>query len=638
MCYLALPPFSALVAIAFLTGCALTNTATPSPATGLSLHGSVHGGQQAIIAAHIYLFAANTTGYGQPSVSLLNATYTGHSTPSAATSPPTPWAASPSPATTPAPPTPAGLPLRPRRQPRRWHQHSRRPARRPRQPAPAPATSSPPSPSSRSTRSTTIAAAYALAGFASDATHVSSSGTPLAQTGIANAFLNAANLASVVTRTSPLHQPRRQRRLPSAVRDQYPRQYPRRLRQLHRPNHPTRNRRQPANTLFSNATNGTTAPTDTATAAINIAHNPGANIAALYAIPAAASPFAPTLLAQPHDFTIAINYTGGGINAPTDVVFDAAGNAWVINEGGASITEITPTGSFVAGSPITGNGLLNPNFGAFDPSGNLWVMNNGGASSLSKFTSAGTAVTGSPFTGNGLKGPFHIASDATGNIWVLNLTLPAVLSKFISTGAAATGSPFTYSGLSAGDGLAIQPITGDVWMTASTSSYPYYGEIAKITPAGAQVSGSPFVLGPSASASLFSLAFDSSGNAWITSDTPPSLYELTATGAAVSGSPFLTTTQNTTANNRGPVIDGGGNIWVSDNNHNYITENSNTGAAAAGSPFSTLANPINISVDGSGDVWIPNGITNVTEFIGISVPVVTPLVTGVINNTLGTRP
>jgi hypothetical protein len=45
----------------------------------------------------------------------------------------------------------------------------------------------------------TIAAAYALAGFATDATHVGSSGTALAQVGVTNAFLNAANLARLST-------------------------------------------------------------------------------------------------------------------------------------------------------------------------------------------------------------------------------------------------------------------------------------------------------------------------------------------------------------------------------------------------------------------------------------------------------
>src|ERR1019366_8272488 len=45
----------------------------------------------------------------------------------------------------------------------------------------------------------TVAAAYAMAGFATDATHVGSSGTTLAQTGIANAFANAGNLETLGT-------------------------------------------------------------------------------------------------------------------------------------------------------------------------------------------------------------------------------------------------------------------------------------------------------------------------------------------------------------------------------------------------------------------------------------------------------
>ena len=45
----------------------------------------------------------------------------------------------------------------------------------------------------------TVATAYAIAGFATDALHVASSGTALAQTGIANAFANATNMETLQT-------------------------------------------------------------------------------------------------------------------------------------------------------------------------------------------------------------------------------------------------------------------------------------------------------------------------------------------------------------------------------------------------------------------------------------------------------
>ena len=49
--------------------------------------------------------------------------------------------------------------------------------------------------------------------------------------------------------------------------------------------------------------------------------------------------------------------------------------------------------------------------------------------------------------------------------------------------------------------------------------------------------------------------------------------------------------------------------------------------------------PQAIVVDGSGNVWIANSNDiSVTEFVGASVPAVTPIAAGVRNNTLGSRP
>src|SRR5271166_5653949 len=52
-----------------LSGCssAPVRTANPvqtSQVQGAALHGKVHGGQQPIVGAGVYLYAANTTGYG----------------------------------------------------------------------------------------------------------------------------------------------------------------------------------------------------------------------------------------------------------------------------------------------------------------------------------------------------------------------------------------------------------------------------------------------------------------------------------------------------------------------------------------------------------------------------------------------
>ena len=55
-------------------------SSTSTPSAGQSITGQVHGGQQTVTGAHIYLFAAGTSGYGGPSVSLLNPTSPGVTT------------------------------------------------------------------------------------------------------------------------------------------------------------------------------------------------------------------------------------------------------------------------------------------------------------------------------------------------------------------------------------------------------------------------------------------------------------------------------------------------------------------------------------------------------------------------------
>lgn len=63
-----------LVVVAAMSGCnaALKGTA-PSAAEGFAMHGSVHGGQQAVVGSRVYLYAANATnGYASSAHSLLN--------------------------------------------------------------------------------------------------------------------------------------------------------------------------------------------------------------------------------------------------------------------------------------------------------------------------------------------------------------------------------------------------------------------------------------------------------------------------------------------------------------------------------------------------------------------------------------
>ncbi len=144
---------------------------------------------------------------------------------------------------------------------------------------------------------TTVAAAYAMAGIATDATHAIASSKLAGITGIDN----AADLASTVTGFA--NSALASRRVPQT--------------KIHtlanilsacvNSNSPTSTS---CTTLFSNArSNGAfgTTPEETATAAINIARNPHANIAALYGLqPRLSAPFLPAMESAPADFDLSL--------------------------------------------------------------------------------------------------------------------------------------------------------------------------------------------------------------------------------------------------------------------------------------------------------------------------------------------
>ena len=153
----------------------------------------------------------------------------------------------------------------------------------------------------------TIATAYAFAGFATDATHVGSSGTALAQTGIANAFANAGNLETLGTGAALATTPAGNGTVPQAEINTLANI----LADCTSTGAASSNG---CSLLFGYALSGGatgTIPTDTATAAINIAHNPGANVAALYGLATGTPPFASALTASRMTLPLAIELYRG---------------------------------------------------------------------------------------------------------------------------------------------------------------------------------------------------------------------------------------------------------------------------------------------------------------------------------------
>ena len=220
----------------------------------------------------------------------------------------------------------------------------------------------------------TVAAAYAMAGFATDATHVSNSGTALAQTGIANAFANAANLETLSTGVALSTTPAGNGTVPQTEINT--------LGNILASCVNTNGEGSTAcTTLFTNALAGGT--TGTLPAAINIAHNPATNVASLYALAGGTPPFASALTAVPNDWTVALNFTGG-FNNPTGIAIDSSGDAWVVSTATvstkslASVVELSSSGVVLSGAGGFAQGVMIEGDGvAIDGLANVWLLSVG---------------------------------------------------------------------------------------------------------------------------------------------------------------------------------------------------------------------------------------------------------------------
>ena len=632
-----------LTACLMLSGCALTSTAPSVPATieGSAIQGSVHGGQQPVTGANVYLLAANTTGYGQPSVSLLTTgagsdsigyyvqtnssgvfsitnDYTctagqqvylyasGGNSGSGANSAIGLMAVL---GTCPASGNfLASLPL------------------------------------IQVNELTTIAAAYSLSGYATDAIHVSSSGTTLAQTGVANAFANASNLVSIVTGSALATTPASIPGLYGASNvGTVPTAEINTLGNILAACVNTGSAGSGSCTnLLGDAMNGAVTPTETATAAINIAHNPGANVAALFALVAATPPFASGLATAPNDWTVAINFTanvGGGQSSFEAVAIDASGNAWLAN--GNSLIKVSPLGVELNGpSGYYSGGISSAYSIAIDASGNAWVGNLS-ANTVTGFSPAGAALSGANGYAVG-PAPRSLAFDKTGNLWVANsastnTNLSSVSELNITTGNNINGSPFTGGGLDEPVCIALD-VAGNAWVGNYASLQGFATEISSTgTVTGYTNPGPKYSIEP------VGVAIDASGNKWFEDYYGSNAYGYYLTELTGSGSGFADNTYSTGLEPlfqyNGIAIDGSGRVFVTtygsgtNNNYsNWIGEYSSGGTSLTPvggfhDATSGCQDASGMAIDGSGNVWVSCGSpSGVMQYVGLATPVVTPLV------------
>ena len=612
------------LAATLLTGCSLTPTASSVPEVlpGVAIHGVAHGGQQQIIGAKVYVLAANTAGYGAASLSLLTAAGTGNAADSIGSYVTTDsggffsvtgdytcttgqqlylyvLGGNTGAGANSASGLMAVLGQCGALAPNVWVNEV-----------------------------TTIAAAYAMAGYAVDATHVARSGTALAAIGIANAFANSANLVTIGTGVATTTNVSGAGTVPQTRINTL-------ANILASCVNTTGAGSTQCTTLFSNAKSAGasgTQPTDTATAAINIAHYAGNAVATLYGLQAGvAAPFVPNLASAPNDFLIPIHYTGGGLNRPFGLAVDGAGTVWVSNYDGTNLTKITAAGaiSSISGAPANQVGL------AIDTGGSVWASNqfaNGGLGGAAKYVPGGSFAT---FSNGGYDAPFFLAIDAAGSVWIAEsgqANLVSEITKLTNAGATAPGSPFT-GGTPNGCIAVAMDAGGNAWIANQGTGIN--GSINRYSTTGAPASASGYR--DTTTKSPNNIALDSAGNVWTVDGGASSIQKFASTGAFLGN---FTGGGLASANPGSIAIDGAGNVWagsgLNSNISNHVIELTNGGVALSptgGFTDSHFNQMLTIAVDGSGNVWTANSgstsgvivASSVSELIGAATPVATPM-------------
>ncbi len=363
--------------------------------------------------------------------------------------------------------------------------------------------------------------------------------------------------------------------------------------------------------LFAAATPpGGVAPTDTLTAAQNIARNPSnqaqqlfALLDAFYPVPAGEAwrevPFIPYLSFAPGAWTLSLVYAGGGLNSPGGIAIDGEGN-------------LSADDNFLVGSQST-----------------VWNSLGGG---LSKLAPNGRPL--SPMTfgyrGGGIDTPgFGIAISADDKVWATSLD-----GRTISAFDRKTGKPlspetgYNFGGqLGQMQGIIVTP-NGDVWALDNEKSQIVYlpkgdatkGRILGRTVNGKPVDGTLQVKGP------FHLAVDQQDRIWVSnSNDTVTRFPASDPGKAEQIKVGFVP--------RGVAIDSLGNAWVANalghpdtmEKLNLVEQALKLKVEADGTvlpPFDggkSINGPWGIAIDGNDNVWVANGFGHtVTELCGAS--------------------
>jgi hypothetical protein len=641
----ALATLASLSAISLLAGCGSLSTATTATPVTQALHmtGSVHGGQQPVSSAKIYLYAVSDY-TGGPSTSLL--TGTGYATsladgsftisgdytcPSGNTAVPTYLLALGGNPGMAAGTNNSAIALAA---------------------ALGPCSALMASTFININELSTVAAVTALQQFITDDTHIGAN-TTNAQNGysavpsLTTAMLtvnNLYNLTSGVAMTAPVNgngtSPYRKLNTLGNI--------------LANCINTTSSSSDNCQNLFNATKTASTTPTDTFGAMLLIARNPGSSVATLYGQSSGITPYQPTLPAAPNDYSLAISYTAGNLTNPGPLSLDNAGDVWIANcascvtgsTGSDAIVGFSPTGSVLSNNANFTLNVHNPVGIALDAYNGIWVIENASASGTpgNQVTrldySMGCVEDTATYKCNSSVFPVAL-SGAPGGLALLESNFPAdayvtdstngKLARIQSTGTVL--STVATTGLSNPTGIIADGLRNLYLVGSSSTNLLQYSTTSSAftTFPGVETSGTT------------GLGADGADHIWSANPGGSVSTVLGYTGAMTSGSGYAAGLKQA-----GNVsIDGAGTAWIADcrvncggSGNDNVVHLSAAGAsllASDGLQDATLATPSATAIDSSGNLWISNTKgSSITELVGVAAPVVLELEAAASLHALGT--
>ena len=387
----------------------------------------------------------------------------------------------------------------------------------------------------------------------------------------------------------------------------------------------------------SAGTSGTT-PIDTASAAIDIAHNPWANVTALFTLPTGNQPFQPAL-GSVNDFSVGIQYTPANMSNPEGLAIDGQSRVWYPNAGSAYVTTLTPFGGVQYNVNVGGS----PDYVAIAGNGTAW-FDNKSAEALQSLTSNGASLN--TYLAGTLLGNEALAVDGVndnGYIYAGKEGTPGSYGQYNGLGAAnlapLTGTQTCMGGGTNAHTAADNQNNGyNLWVTGES---PDNVCIVNTTTGALKtqiVINAATGIGNSYQPEF--PAIDVNGTAWIPNQHNATLSKITQNGT-------LTTIPVSTFNGGfGAAVDGAGNVFVTSRANNVVTEVLGSSSAPVstttfygGGSTDLFSDPLNAQVDQSGNLWITNYAgSRIVELLGVAAPTWEPLSDAAYHNKLGSKP